>query len=165
MNHAQSITVVSRALEAVIGEHPVVDGEGHYAINLPIGTTPESADKILGALPDGAIVPFEGMGSATPMYSIGRVWIRASDAKVDVVYPFVGTDGVHQDQSVTVWLNGGVRKWRVNRQQHWAPGTIETPPIYVPISGDDQADEETTTGSSDEPVEMPTSESEPAGDD
>jgi len=173
MNHGQSITVVSRALSAVIADHPVRDGDGHYAINLPIGTTPSSADKILAALPVGAIVPFEGMDSSVPTYSIGRIWIRASDAKVDVVYPFVGINGIHHDQSVTVWLNGGVRKWRVNRQQHWAPGTIETPPIYVPISGDEQADEDSATESptesvarsNDEPQKTPTSYSEIPADD
>lgn len=129
-NHRQSITVISRALEAVIMDHPVV---GEYAINLPAGTTPETAQKIVTQLPIGAIVPFEGMDESIPVYSIGRVWIRASDAKVDVVYPFMRADGASQDQSVTVWLNGGIRTWRVNRQQHWSPGTVLTPPVYVPV--------------------------------
>jgi len=160
MNHTQSITVVARALEAVLSEHQYRDDEGHYAINLPMGTTPESAQKIIDRLPEGAIVPFEGMDHTMPMYSIGRIWIRASDAKVDVVYPYMRADGRSEDQSVTIWLNGGVRKWRVNRMQHWAPGTIPTPPISVPIVPEEQTIDEPTpvAGETEEPVE---SDSEP----
>lgn len=138
-NNRQSIEVLARALEAVIWDHPV---NGEYAINFPVGTTPETAQKIVSQLPIGAIVPFEGMSDDTPVYSIGRVWIRLSDAKVDVVYPFMRADRVSQDQSVTVWLNGGIRRWRMNRLQHWSAGTVPTPPVYVPIWPEPQLEEE-----------------------
>ncbi len=146
-NHFQSIAVVKKALATVIEQYPV---EGVYAINLPVGTSPESFEKVIADLPDGAIMPSEEMDSEIPVYHIGRVWIRASDAKVDVIYPFERADGRVEDQSVTVWLSGGVRKWRVYRQQHWAAGTIPTPPVYVPVwpeeeglieSGDELGDE------------------------
>ncbi|MBL4697862.1 MAG: hypothetical protein JKX70_03415 [Phycisphaerales bacterium] len=133
-NHMQSISVVTRALEAVIAEHEVV---GDYAINLPVGTTPETFDKIIAKLPAGATMPFDGMSTDMPTYHIGRVWIRASDAKVDVIYPFTGLDGITTDQNVTVWLSGGVRRWKAYRQQHWTAGTIPTPPVYVPAWNDD----------------------------
>jgi hypothetical protein len=167
MNHAQPISVVTRALEAVITEHPSQDAQGGYAINLPVGTTPESAQKIIDRLPEGAMVPFKGMSSDIPVYHIGRVWIRASDAKVDVVYPFTGNDGISKDQSVTIWLNGGVRKWRVNRRQYWASGTIPTPELYIPITDmDDEGvidaeDQIETDSPQDEPVEQTPEESVP----
>ncbi len=129
-NHFQSIAVVRKALAKVIEQYPV---EGVYAINLPTGTSPESFEQVIAGLPEGAIIPHEGMSSEIPVYHIGRVWIRASDAKVDVVYPFRGADDRVENQNVTVWLSGGVRKWRVYRQQHWAAGTIPTPPVYVPV--------------------------------
>jgi hypothetical protein len=135
-NHGQSIMVVTRALETVITQHPV---SGPYVINLPAGTTPESFEKIIADIPDGAIMPYEGMSEDLPVYHIGRIWIRASDAKVDVIYPFTRADGIAQDQNVTIWLSGGVRTWRAYREQYWSAGTIPTPPIYVPIldqSGD-----------------------------
>ena len=142
-NHTQSIMVVSRALENAITKHPV---SGPYAINLPVGTTPESFERIISELPEGAMIPFEGMSSDVPVYHIGRIWIRASDAKVDVVYPFQRADGTGQDQSVTIWLSGGVRAWRVHREQYWASGTIPTPPIYVPIIEVQEADDESAQG-------------------
>lgn len=149
-NHFQSIAVVRQALETVVKEHPV---EGQYAINLPVGTSPESFEKVIAGLPDGAIMPSEEMISEIPVYHIGRVWIRASDAKVDVIYPFVRADGRVEDQSVTIWLSGGVRKWRVYRQQHWAAGTIPTPPVYVPVWPEEEGLVEPGAESGDEPGE------------
>jgi len=134
-NHAQSISVVGKALETVISKHPV---SGAYLINLPAGTSPESFDQIIAELPEGAMMPSDGMDEGMPTYHIGRVWIRASDAKVDVIYPFVRADGTDQAQNVTIWLSGGVRSWRVYREQYWAPGTIPTPPLSVPIVPDDE---------------------------
>ena len=144
-NHSQPILVLTRALEAVINEHPA--GDGAYAINLPMGTAPETFEKIIANLPEGATMPIEGMDADMPTYHIGRVWIRASDAKVDVIYPFTGMDGVSSEQNVTIWLSGGVRSWRVHRRQYWAAGTIPTPPVYVPI-----AEEEEPTGELVEPA-------------
>ncbi len=146
-NHFQSIAVVKKALATVIEQYPV---EGTYMINLPVGTSPESFEQVIAGLPEGAIMPHEGMDSGTPVYHIGRVWIRASDAKVDVIYPFKRADGRIEDQNVTVWLSGGVRKWRVYRQQHWAAGTIPTPPVYVPVWPEEEANSAPSGSSGDE---------------
>jgi hypothetical protein len=135
-NHSVAKIVTSRALAEVIRRYPMKSAQGQYAINLPAGTSLESAREIINGLPDGAVIPFEGMDSAIPTYHIGRIWIRASDAKVDVIYPAKSFTGEVYDGNVTVWLNGGVRRWRTHRVQHWAPGTIAVPPIYVPIPED-----------------------------
>lgn len=132
-NHTQSIKVVIAALNTIVTRYPPVGDGVTYAVNLPSGTTPESAQEIIESLPDGAIVPFEGMSGEVPVYHIGRIWIRASDAKVDVVFPRANIDGSVRDHNVTVWLSGGLQSWRVRRVQPWAPGTIATPEIYVPI--------------------------------
>ncbi len=134
-NHTQSIKVIREALDSVITKHSV---NGEYSINLPSGTTPESTAKIITGLPAGVLMPTNELGGDVPLYHIGRVWIRASDAKVDVVYPFVRADGKSEDQSVTIWLSGGVRSWRVYRMQYWSAGTIPTPPFYVPITESEQ---------------------------
>jgi hypothetical protein len=68
-----------------------------------------------------------------PVYHIPRVWIRLSEAKVDVVYPMRTASGETIDRGVTTWLNGGIRDWTVTRGQYWTPGTVPTPPIWVPI--------------------------------
>lgn len=139
-NNRQTVSVMSKALETMVAKHPV---DGAFVVNLPVGTSPESYETIIGQLPEGATIPSEGMDQDQPTFHIGRVWIRASDAKVDVIYPFMRADGVRQEQNVTLWLSGGVRKWRVYREQYWAPGTIPTPVIYVPIVPDEEVVEET----------------------
>ncbi len=63
--------------------------------------------------------------------------MRVSDAKVDVLYPARSFDGTGFVGNATVWINGGVRTWNINRVQHWAPGTIAVPPLYIPISKDE----------------------------
>ncbi|MFG0299203.1 MAG: hypothetical protein ACF8K1_06360 [Phycisphaerales bacterium JB047] len=132
-NHSQAIRVTRVALDEVIQRYPMRDAQGHYSVNLPVGTTLESAQKIVQDLPDGVVLPYEGMDDSIPVYHIGRIWIRASDAKVDVLYPARSFDGDAFTGNVTIWLNGGVRTWKLNRVQHWAPGTIGIPPLYVPL--------------------------------
>lgn len=135
-NHTQSIAVVSAALGGVINKHPV---DGAYLVNLPAGTTPETFEKIASRLPGEPMMPTDelrGAFDSLPTYHIGRIWIRASDAKVDVIYPFTAIDGTTTMENVTVWLSGGVRHWRIYRYQNWSAGTIPTPPMYVPIVED-----------------------------
>jgi len=138
-NNRQTVSVMSKALETMVAKHPV---DGAFVVNLPVGTSPESYETIIAEMPEGATIPSEGMDQDLPTFHIGRVWIRASDAKVDVIYPFIRADGVRQEQNVTLWLSGGVRKWRVYREQYWAPGTIPTPAIYVPIVPNEEVVEE-----------------------
>lgn len=131
-NSGGSIKSISVAADRVVMRHPMKDGQGRYAINLPAGTTPETAREILGRLPDGAVIPWEGMDDSVPVYHISRIWLRGASGKVDVVYPIdADTDG-----GVTVWVHGGDRSWYVERLQYWAPGTIPTPPVYVPVGKD-----------------------------
>ena len=161
-NHSQAIRVTRVALDEVIQRYPMRDAQGHYSVNLPVGTTLESAQKIVQNLPDGVVLPYEGMDDSIPVYHIGRIWIRASDAKVDVLYPARSFDGESFTGNVTIWLNGGVRAWKLNRVQHLAPGTIGIPPLYVPLpedvleqrdSGVDEADTEAYSDEGYEPSE------------
>lgn len=133
MDHFQSIKVTRKALKEVIYRYPMSDEQGRYSVNLPVGTSIESAKSIVNTLPEGVVIPFEGMDESIPLYHIGRIWIRATDAKVDVLYPARAFDGSSFMGTVTVWMNGGVQPWRVSRVQHWTPGTIPTPPLYVPL--------------------------------
>lgn len=132
-NHFQAKKVTAAALAEIIERYPMRDANGQYSVNLPAGTTLESAQEIVSNLPEGVVIPFEGMDASIPTYHIGRIWIRVSDAKVDVLYPARSFDGTGFVGNATVWINGGVRTWNINRVQHWAPGTIAVPPLYVPI--------------------------------
>jgi hypothetical protein len=109
------------------------------------------------------MIPTEGMDSSVPVYHISRVWIRGRSGKVDVVYPMKDADGSVIDAGVTCWMHGGDKPWYVERLQYWAPGTIPTPPVYVPIDGDievmgDIESSETATYSEPDPIETEVSE-------
>ncbi len=135
-NSGASIKSIVASIERVVLRHPMRDANGNFAVNLPVGSTPETAHEIVSRLPEGAILPYEGMEASVPVYHIGRIWLRAATGKVDVVYPFVDTDGRRVDGGVTVWVHGGDRPWYVKRLQYWAPGTVPTPSIYVPLDGE-----------------------------
>lgn len=146
-NSGASIKSMVAALDRVILKHPMRDSQGRYALNLPAGTTPETAATVLARLPKGAILPYEGMEEFVPVYHISRIWLRGVSGKVDVVYPIdADTDG-----GVTAWVHGGDRSWYVERLQYWAPGTVPTPPLYIPIDGDIEVmDVQTDTNEYDE---------------
>jgi hypothetical protein len=127
-NARQAVSASEVALQWVVRRHTV---SGPFALNLPAGTTRETADRIAAFVGPDAVVP-EGDVGNLPVYHVTRVWIRLSDAKVDVVYPMIDGQGNRIDRGVTVWLHAGVRPWTVSRGQYWAPGTVPTPPIWIP---------------------------------
>lgn len=128
-NARQASAATLAGLRWVVRKHPV---SGPYLINLPIGTSTETAERIAAQLPAGATIP-DGTGIDLPTYHVPRVWIRLSDAKVDVVFPVQGPDGVPFNRGVTAWLHAGVRPWTVSRGQYWIPGTVDVPPTWVPV--------------------------------
>lgn len=170
-NHYAAVDVTGTALDYVLARHGVSDGAG-YVVNLPAGTSQENAMKIFSKLPSGAVWPSSEEQDPSRMYHVGRVWIRASEAKVDVVYPFTMINGGTGQRGMTVWLQGGVRDWRVIRGQYWAPGTVEVPAVSVPVleeegffeqwsdSDDEPAREspEETSRNDETPMESPASE-------
>lgn len=128
-NGRQASTAVTAALQWTVLRHPV---EGMYALNLPEGTSTETAERIAAELGPMATVLTEP-ATDLPVYHIPRVWIRMTDAKVDVVYPMRNALGETIQRGVTVWLNDGIRNWSVARGQYWNPGTVPVPGIWVPI--------------------------------
>lgn len=128
-NARQAARATEAALQWVIQRHPV---QGPFVLNLPAGTSLETAEAIAQAVGPMAQLPDEATGDL-PVYHVSRVWIRLSDAKVDVVFP--STDGLGRpvQRGVTAWMNAGVRPWRVSRGQYWSPGTVPVPPLWTPI--------------------------------
>ena len=127
-NGIQAERVTRTALAWVARRHV----EGPFVLNLPVGTSLETANDIAAAVGMGATVPMSP-DVDLPVLHVTRVWIRVSDAKVDVLYPMVDGTGEEQFRAVTVWLNAGVRPWTVSRGQYWTPGVVPVPPIYVPM--------------------------------
>lgn len=132
-NARQASRAVQAALEWTVRRHPV---DGPFLINLPVGTSTETAASIAEALGPMARVP-DSQSADLPVYHITRVWIRISDGKVDVVYPTKDGMGREIVRGVTVWMNAGVRPWRVSRGQYWTPGTVPVPQIWVPIPAEE----------------------------
>lgn len=128
-NGIQAERVTRAALIWAVRRHPV---EGPFVLNLPVGTSMETANGIAAAVGMGATVPMS-TDVDLPVYHVTRVWIRMSDAKVDVLYPMTDGSGEQVERAVTVWLNAGVRPWTATRGQYWNPGTVPVPPIYVPL--------------------------------
>lgn len=128
-NARQPSRAVETALLWTVRRHPV---DGPFVINLPPGTSTETAQSIAGALGPMARIP-ESATTDLPVYHVSRVWIRLSDGKVDVVFPT--RDGLGRDiqRGVTTWMNSGIRSWTVSRGQYWAPGTVPVPSMWVPI--------------------------------
>jgi len=131
-NHYAAVDVTAKSLDWVLTRHGPSAGSS-YIVNFPAGTSQESAMEIFAKLPVGAVWPASTDQDPLSMYHVGRVWIRASEAKVDVVYPFTMLNGGTGLRGVTVWLQGGVRKWRVIRGQYWSPGTVVVPEVSVPV--------------------------------
>jgi hypothetical protein len=127
-NARQASAATLAGLRWAVRKHPV---SGPYLLNLPVGTSTETAERIASSLGPGATIP-DGSGISLPTYHVPRVWIRLSDAKVDVVFPVMGVDGVPFNRGVTTWLHAGVRPWTVSRGQYWIPGTVDVPPTWVP---------------------------------
>ena len=129
-------SVLSAAISEVVRSHPARDGQGRYVVNFPVGTSREQALRVVQDLPSGAMLPGEGGvvegAGGTPVYHVARLWLRASSAKVDVVFPST-VGGKTHERAVTVWLRGGPLPWEAHRMQYWAPGVITTPELYVPM--------------------------------
>lgn len=128
-NSRTASSAARTALEWVTLRHGT---PGAYAINLPEGTSLETADRIAEALGPNAVIPTSETVDL-PTFHVGRVWIRLSEAKVDVVYPMSTFDGRQIVRGVTVWMNADFGGWKVRRGQYWSPGTVPPPPIWVPI--------------------------------
>lgn len=167
-NHLQAKKATKLALEEIVDRYPMRGAQGRYTVNLPEGTSLETAQEIVSDLPEGVVIPFEGMDTSIPVYHIGRIWIRASTAKVDVLYPARSFDGSDFIGNATVWMRGGIQRWRVQRVQHWAPGTIRPAPIYIPIpkaeleAMGEGSDEEYTGSESSPPEAEPMQDEAPA---
>lgn len=128
-NGRQASRAAEAALVWTVRRHPV---DGPFVINLPPGTSTETARSIAEAVGPMAQLP-DAATADLPVYHVSRVWIRLSDGKVDVVFPTRDGLGREIQRGVTAWMNMGVRSWSVSRGQYWSPGTVPVPPIWVPI--------------------------------
>ncbi|MEZ6242462.1 MAG: hypothetical protein R3B57_05405 [Phycisphaerales bacterium] len=127
-------TTNSRAAAAVMRESlrwvttHEKDMPGRFAVNLPPGTSDETYWEVATSV-GGEALSTDNMD--LPRYSVGRVWVRGGEAKVDVTRPVMAlgrlADGGWVTQTITLELEGGLTPWRVVRDRPWALGAIEAP--------------------------------------
>ena len=105
-------------------------------LNLPIGTRKVFYERIAkNCGPQVMPMTPESQQSGEPVYHVGRVWVRAHEAKVDVFRPMPEIDerpgmGGRVYQMITVTLKGGFEPWRVVHGRAWEPGAYPVPEIY-----------------------------------
>jgi hypothetical protein len=112
---------------------------GTVAVNLVNGTDETTYRRIckdisnelgINALP---VTEELAKSNTTPIYHIGRIWIREQYARVDVFRPMFElprhADGTPVYQCVTVTLRGWLEPYAVDGTQTREPGLIDVPPI------------------------------------
>jgi len=121
------------ALKYTIERHPV---EGQYAVNLPEGMLRHRALQIIDRLDDPAARPMTPETVALPTYHVSRVWIRGTEAEVDVHRPLPVLTGAAQPtthQMATLYMTSGFNEWRVERVRPYAMGAFPPPePSFIP---------------------------------
>ena len=134
-NARQPKAVMAAALQRVITLFPPGPESARFGVALPPGTSAQTTDEVLAALGPQA-APVFGM-TDLPTYTVGRIWIRSGQAKVDIFRPVVElgrqSGGLYEKQAVTVWLEGGLNPWRVRRTQVWEVGAFPNPDIADPF--------------------------------
>lgn len=126
--------LVAESLKAVVEKYHPKDA-GPYAVNLPVGLTPTGREEIMVVLGDRAM-DLTPRTEHLPIYHVGRVWVRGTNAKVDIIRPILELgpipSGQRTYQGMTVWLEGGINKWWVEMIQPWSIGVVQPPELnYV----------------------------------
>jgi len=109
--------------------------KGPMVLNLPMGTRQVYYERIARMCgPEVMPLTLENAYSGIPVYHVGRVWVRAHEAVVDVYRPMpelgTTTDGTPIYQMVTVRMEGGFQPFRVVHGRAWEPGAYDAPPFF-----------------------------------
>lgn len=134
--------IMTEALVWVIDRNPPI-GSGPAVINLPEGVR-DRAYRVIASRVDARtpieVLPMSAGLEVAPTYHITRLWVRGTEAEVDVIRPVeelgASPTGHPIVQAVTVHLRGGLSSWRVERARPWVIGTDEIPAAHE-IGGDD----------------------------
>ncbi|MDX2018053.1 MAG: hypothetical protein SFY95_10500 [Planctomycetota bacterium] len=128
------------ALRHVFDRYGVVTADGSdggpVAINLPTGARKDTYDQVAKAVgPNVNPISRENV-STMPVYHIARVWLRSSDARIDVLRPMpelgATADGNLVYQCVTVHMRAYLSPWKVTQVQTREPGIVDVPGYTFP---------------------------------
>lgn len=108
------------------------------AINLPGRMRYEKAQSIVREVGPNIVTLTPENAGTLPVYHIGRVWIRADAAAVDVFRPVPAfgkmPGGKPVYQAITVNLRAGFAPWRIVSHRVWPVGTLDLPAEAYPAA-------------------------------
>ncbi|MEM7754325.1 MAG: hypothetical protein AAF297_01675 [Planctomycetota bacterium] len=114
---------------------PTADG-GVFAINPPIGMHPRVYERVVEKC--GPLArPLTPETEHLPTYHIGRIVVRSDKAEIDIHRPVLelGESEQLSYQPITLFIEGGLSPWRVQRSRPWAVGAFPLPqPNYFVAS-------------------------------
>ncbi len=117
---------------------PTEDG-GVFAINCPQNMNPRVYARIVEGVGPAAR-PLTPETEHLPTYHVGRIVVRADKAEIDIYRPVLNlgetVEIVHQP--ITLFIEGGLKPWRVQRSRPWAIGAFPLPPANYYQSWEDQ---------------------------
>lgn len=112
---------------------------GSVAINLPDVVRDRTYGIVAYRAGDRVVAVEPGLENL-PTYHLTRLWVRGDKAEVDLLRPVnelgASPTGAPIIQAVTVYLEGGLHAWRVERARHWRIGTDAVPPLHYIGEGD-----------------------------
>ncbi len=117
---------------------PTEDG-GVYAINCPQNMNPRVYARIVEACGPAAR-PLTPETEHLPTYHVGRIVVRADKAEIDIYRPVMNLGETVEilHQPITLFIEGGLKPWRVQRSRPWAIGAFPLPPANYYQSWEDQ---------------------------
>jgi hypothetical protein len=135
INYLPAPNIVGDALAMAVLRYPPVANpqrgvfyDGPIAISLPEGATYETYGVITRRVGANA-QPTTASNTELPTYYVGRVWLRATVAEVDIFVPAprFGETGAQRHQKITVFFAGGTQPWRITAQRAHPVGLFPTP--------------------------------------
>jgi len=131
-NSATMVDIMAASLNWTATRYAV---DGAWAVSFPERTMRERAQQVLDRVDDADVFLLTEETQDLPVYAIGRIIVRGSEAELDLHRPVTamgpGPGGVYPHQAVTLRLRGGLRPWRVESSQAWTIGTVATPTFNV----------------------------------
>ncbi|MHC4976123.1 MAG: hypothetical protein ACYTF7_05900 [Planctomycetota bacterium] len=104
-----------------------------YTLNLPYGMVAENLHGIQRQLDDPRASLLSRDNTTLPGVHIVEIRIRGTKAQVDLATPLpgvnIGTDGIAYETN-TLYLQGGVRRWRVTDARRWSIASANVPDPY-----------------------------------
>lgn len=134
--------VMSTSMKWLTTRFPPAGHDGLIALNLPQGLAPSLHEHVAESV-GPRTVPLTRANANLPVYHVKFIEIRGSKAEVQVLRPVLEagptTIGEPMTQGYTLYLEGGLHNWRVERWREWTPGTLVTPALaYVDTLGPGQ---------------------------